>query len=213
MFSSRINARSIVAPAAFGAVFLLIGAVNARAGSDDTGTFSAIGSAIGVTSSDGTIDYRERPKLVVPPDRKSLPEPRAGDDARPPSFPVDQGSPRRQGARAVSGQPVAPDEPSRENLTQPPPAYRHPSKPLSQLKEKEAKSWWNPMSYLGSGRDNSKETSAAATAQTSAPATAQTSSGATTQTSHGQAYSGPTAEKQASSWWNPMGYLPTFGSK
>src|SRR5208283_630966 len=130
MFSSRINARSIVAPTAFGAALLLIGAVNARAGSDDTGTFSAIGSAIGVTSSDGTIDYRERPKLVVPPDRKSLPEPRAGDDARPPSFPVDQGSPRRQGARAVSGQPVAPDEPSRENLTQPPPAYRHPSKPL-----------------------------------------------------------------------------------
>ncbi|MGA9599282.1 MAG: hypothetical protein WBS22_03325 [Methylocystis sp.] len=205
MFSSRNNARSIVAPAAFGAVFLLIGAVNARAGSDDTGTFSAIGSAIGVTSSDSKIDYRERPKLVVPPDRKSLPEPRAADETRPPSFPVDQTSAHRQGARVVSGQPTAPDEPSRENLTQPPPGYRHPSKPLSQLKEKEAKSWWNPMSYLGSGKDDSKVASPAATAQTPPAATAQAS--------YGQAYAGPTAEKQGSSWWNPMGYMPTFGSK
>jgi hypothetical protein len=197
MSSLRINARSIGVPAALGAVFLLIGAVNARAGSDDTGTFSAIGAAIGVTSSDSTIDYRERPKLVVPPDRKSLPEPRAEGEGRPPSFPVDQTSARRQGARAVSGAPPSADEPSRENLTQPPYGYRHPSKDLSLVKDSDKKetSWWNPMSYLGSSRNNST----------------QPSSGATTQTSSGAPQ--PTGAKQETSWWNPASYLPTFGSK
>lgn len=118
MSSLRINARSIGAPAALGALLLLSGGVSAHAGNDDAGPFSAIGAAIGVTSGDGqTIDYRDRPKLVVPPDRKSLPEPRADGEARPPSFPVDQGSARRQGSRAVSGSPSSPNEPSRENLT------------------------------------------------------------------------------------------------
>ena len=205
MFSSRINARSIVAPAAFGAVFLLIGAVNARAGSDDTGTFSAIGSAIGITSSDSKIDYRERPKLVVPPDRKALPEPRADGEARPPSFPVDQGSARRQGARAVSAAPPSADEPSRENLTQPPYGYRHPSKDLSLVKDSDKKetSWWNPMRYLGASKDSSTQTSPGASTQTSSGPSALATTGA----------SQSAAEKQESSWWNPMSHLPTFGSK
>jgi hypothetical protein len=207
MSSLRINARSIGAPAALGVVFLLIGALNARAGSDDTGTFSAIGAAIGVTSSEGTIDYRERPKLVVPPDRKSLPEPRAEGDARPPSFPVDQTSARRQGARAVSGEPSSADEPTRENLTQPPYGYRVPSKNLSPAKQaaikQEGKSWWNPMSYFGSSKDSSTQVSPAASTQASPAAAPQTSFGA----------SQPAADKQETSWWNPMSHLPTFGSK
>jgi hypothetical protein len=198
MSSLRINARSIGAPVALGAVFLIIGAVNARAGNDDTGTFGAIGAAIGVSSGDGpTIDYRERPKLVVPPDRKTLPDPRADGGARPPSFPVDQTSARRQGARVVSGEPTSPDEPSRENLTQPPYGYRQPTKPLPQVQAKEAK-WWNPMSW--SAKDSSTPSSAPAAAQTSS---GQTSSGAPQ----------PAPAKQETSWWNPMGYLPTFGSK
>ena len=200
MSSLRINARSIGAPAALGAVLLLIGAVNARAGSDDTGPFAAIGSAIGVISNDDTqkIDYRERPKLVVPPDRKSLPEPRAEGDSRPPSFPVDQTSAsRRQSARAVSGEPTSPDEPTRQNLTQPPYGFRQPNKPLSRLKDAEGpKSWWNPMSYLGSKGDDSKAAAPSAPTQTSS------------------AVAGPAnPPRQETSWWNPAGYLPTFGSK
>jgi hypothetical protein len=212
MSSLRINARSIGAPAALGAVFLLMGAVNARAGSDDTGTFSAIGAAIGVTSSDGGIDYRERPKLVVPPDRKSLPEPRAEGEARPPSFPVDQGSARRQGARAVSAAPPSADEPSREKLTQPPYGYRHATKDLSLVKDSDKKpaSWWNPMSYLGASKDSSTPAPPTAPAQTSPGASTQTSSGPSALATSG---SQPAAEKHATSWWNPASYLPTFGSK
>ena len=212
MSSLRINARSIGAPAALGAVFLLIGSANAQAGSDDTGTFSAIGTAIGVTSSEGSIDYRERPKLVVPPDRKALPEPRAEGDGRPPSFPVDQGSARRQGARAVSAAPPSADEPTRESLTQPPYGYRRPSKDLSLVKDSDKKesSWWNPMSYLGSSKDSSTQAPPSAPAQTSPGASTQTSSGPTAlATSGGQ----PAADKHATSWWNPASYLPTFGSK
>jgi len=193
MSSLRINARSIGAPVALAAVLLLASAVNARAGNDDAGTFSAIGAAIGVTSSDEKIDYRERPKLVVPPDRKSLPEPHADGGARPPFFPVDQNSSRRLGARAVSGEPTSPDEPTRETLTQPPYGYRQPTKPLAASAKQEGK-WWNPMSYLGS-KDSS--------APSSSGAASQTSSGATQ----------PAAAKQETSWWNPMGYLPTFGSR
>ncbi|HTO80020.1 MAG TPA: hypothetical protein VMJ31_09640 [Methylocystis sp.] len=213
MSSLRINARSLGAPAALGAVFLLIGAVNARAGTDDTGPFSAIGTAIGVTSSEGTIDYRERAKLVVPPDRKSLPEPRAEGEARPPSFPVDQSSAHRQGARAVSAAPPSADEPAREVLTQPPYGYRHPSKDLSLVKDsdKKEKSWWNPMRYLGSGSDDSKPASPGASTQTSPAASTPTSSGPTALATSGASQAG--AEKHASSWWNPATYLPTWGSK
>jgi len=207
MSSLRINARSIGAPAALGAVLLLSGAVNARAGNDDTGTFSAIGAAIGVTSHDDAqkIDYRERPKLVVPPDRKSLPEPRADAGARPPFFPVDQGSSRRLGARAVSGEPTSPDEPSRETLTQPPYGYRQPSKNVSPAKQalQEEKSWWNPMKYLGSSKDGSAQASPSAVAQApSRPAALATSGGSQTG-----------AEKQGSPWWNPASYMPSWGSK
>ncbi len=207
MSSLRINARSIGAPAVLGAVLLLSGAVDARAGNDDAGPFSAIGSAIGVTSGDGqTIDYRERPKLVVPPDRKALPEPRADAGARPPSFPVDQGSSRRQGARAVSGEPTSPDEPARQSLEQPPYGYRQPSKNATgkNWDQQEAKSWWNPMKYLGSSSDSAAHQPASGPTQTAAGPAALASS----------APSQSAADKQeAKSWWNPASYLPTWGSK
>jgi len=212
MSSLRINARSLGAPAALGAVFLLLGAANARAGNDDTGPFSAIGSAIGVTSSEASIDYRERPKLVVPPDRKSLPEPRADGDARPPSFPVDQGSAHRQGARAVSAAPPSAEEPTRETLTQPPYGYRHPSKDLSLVRDsdKKASSWWNPMNYFGSKGDDSKPASPGASTQASSSAPTQASSGPTALATPSSMQ--PPAEKQGSNWWNPASYLP-WGSK
>lgn len=201
MSSLLLNARTLGAPAALGAALLLLGVVNARAGSDDTGPFAAIGNAIGVTSNDDSqkIDYRERPKLVVPPNRSALPEPRAEGNSRPPSFPVDQTSAsRRQSARAVSGEPTSADEPTRQNLTQPPYGFRQPNKPLSRLKDEEGpKSWWNPMSYLGAKGDEPKPAAPSAPAQTSSP------------TAAGQ----PAAQKQETSWWNPAGYLPTFGSK
>jgi hypothetical protein len=200
MISLRINARSIGAPAALGAILLLTGAVNARAASDDTGPFAAIGAAIGVTSNDDSqkIDYRDRPKLVVPPNRAALPEPRAEGDLRPPSFPVDQTSAsRRQSARAVSGEPTSADEPTRQNLTQPPYGFRQPNKPLSRLKDtEEAKSWWNPMGYLGSNRDETKQGAPSASTQTASGGAGRSN-----------------AQKQETSWWNPAGYLPTFGSK
>ena len=68
--------------------------------------------------------------------------------------------------------------------------------------DKKEKSWWNPMSYLGSSKDSSTQPSSAAAARTSSGPSALA-------TAAGQ----PAAEKQETSWWNPAHYLPTFGSK
>jgi hypothetical protein len=136
----------IAALAAVGLGLSALSAVTARA-SDDSGPFGAIAGAMGFdqNKSGEQIDYRERPRLVVPPDRNALPAPR-GAEARPASFPVDQGGVRRQGSRPTVSASAA-GEPARETLTQPPSGYRQPTKDLSKLRDPDQKStsWWNPL--------------------------------------------------------------------
>lgn len=76
---------------------------------DDQSTFSSILSFVGIApgGNDEKIDYRERPKLVVPPDRSALPEPQAKGDMRPGAWPADQDVARRRdaAARAPAPQP------------------------------------------------------------------------------------------------------------
>jgi hypothetical protein len=150
---TRKLGRPAIAVLALGAALGALCGSSARA-ADDGGTFSALASLIGVdmNHSGDQIDYRERPKLVVPPNRTALPEPRSAEESRPPSWPVDQGGAHRQGARVVSRATAAPDEPPRENLIQPPPGYRHATADLSKVKdpEKTGTSWWNPLNYAPS---------------------------------------------------------------
>lgn len=139
---------------AFAALLLAgaaFGAAPARA-ADDTSTVTAVLGMFGVdTNNSGEkIDYRERPKLVVPPNRQNLPDPQS-TDARPASWPVDQGGALRHGARAVKSSGASEGEPARANLTQPPEGYRHPTQDLAKVNEPEAKpAWWkDPMGTLG----------------------------------------------------------------
>ncbi len=135
------------------AVSAALGAAPARA-SDDASVGGALLGLFGVdTNSSGEkIDYRERPKIVVPPNRQALPEPRAGAD-RPASWPVDQEGAHRHGARAAngSGANANGDEPARKVLTEPPEGYRRPTKDMSTWKDPSVKpSWWsNPIDSIG----------------------------------------------------------------
>ena len=138
----------IAASAALGA----LGAAPARA-SDDASVGGALLGLFGVdsNSSGEKIDYRERPKIVVPPNRQALPEPRAGAD-RPASWPVDQEGAHRHGARAAnSSSGATADEPARKVLTEPPEGFRRPTKDMSTWKDPSVKpSWWsNPIDSIG----------------------------------------------------------------
>jgi hypothetical protein len=138
----------IAASAALGA----LGAAPARA-SDDSSVGGALLGLFGVdsNSSGEKIDYRERPKIVIPPNRQALPEPRAGAD-RPASWPVDQEGAHRHGARAASSSNGAnADEPARKVLTEPPEGFRRPTKDMSTWKDPSVKpSWWsNPIDSIG----------------------------------------------------------------
>jgi hypothetical protein len=138
----------IAASAALGA----LGAAPARA-SDDASVGGALLGLFGVdsNSSGEKIDYRERPKIVIPPNRQALPEPRAGAD-RPASWPVDQEGAHRHGARAASSSNGAnADEPARKVLTEPPEGFRRPTKDMSTWKDPSVKpSWWsNPIDSIG----------------------------------------------------------------
>jgi len=138
----------IAASAALGA----LGAAPARA-SDDSSVGGALLGLFGVdsNSSGEKIDYRERPKIVIPPNRQALPEPRAGAD-RPASWPVDQEGAHRHGARAANSSSGAnADEPARKVLTEPPEGFRRPTKDMSTWKDPSVKpSWWsNPIDSIG----------------------------------------------------------------
>jgi len=138
----------IAASAALGA----LGAAPARA-SDDASVGGALLGLFGVdsNSSGEKIDYRERPKIVIPPNRQALPEPRAGAD-RPASWPVDQEGAHRHGARAANSSSGAnADEPARKVLTEPPEGFRRPTKDMSTWKDPSVKpSWWsNPIDSIG----------------------------------------------------------------
>jgi hypothetical protein len=77
---------------------------------DDKSTFGSLLDMFGVSSDETAdkVDYRERSRLVVPPNPQSLPEPRAGEAAGG-SWPVDHDVARRRaaiaGARAPAPQP------------------------------------------------------------------------------------------------------------
>ena len=138
----------IAASAALGS----LGAAPARA-SDDSSVGGALLGLFGVdsNSSGEKIDYRERPKIVIPPNRQALPEPRAGAD-RPASWPVDQEGAHRHGARAANSSSGAnADEPARKVLTEPPEGFRRPTKDMSTWKDPSVKpSWWsNPIDSIG----------------------------------------------------------------
>jgi hypothetical protein len=138
----------IAASAALGA----LGAAPARA-SDDSSVGGALLGLFGVdsNSSGEKIDYRERPKIVIPPNRQALPEPRAGAD-RPASWPVDQEGAHRHGARAANSSTGAnADEPARKVLTEPPEGFRRPTTDMSTWKDPSVKpSWWsNPIDSIG----------------------------------------------------------------
>jgi hypothetical protein len=146
---------------------------------DDKSTLSAVGELFGYSSDPtaASIDYRERPKLVLPPRVGELPPPR--EDARPEGWPSDTSTNRKRGseryARVPNAAPVqeerkpgimdrltgggsaaeasapAAAEPSRRMLTEPPAGYRRPTMDLAKVPDTEPKksSWWNPMSFLG----------------------------------------------------------------
>lgn len=82
----------------------VIGAASVLASSsalagDDKSTVSAVMELVGVSSDTGvaSIDYSERPKLVLPPNRGALPEPRA-DASRPNGWPAEMSAERRRSA-------------------------------------------------------------------------------------------------------------------
>jgi hypothetical protein len=69
---------------------------------DDTSTMSSVLGFLGVPTEEPTerIVYRERSKLVLPPSRPSLPEPRERGESRPASWPVDQEVVHKRGSQA-----------------------------------------------------------------------------------------------------------------
>jgi hypothetical protein len=95
--------------------------------SDDSSTLTSVMSLFGIGSEEQQekIVYRERPKLVLPPGGRGLPEPQAHDGARPASWPVDQEVARRRG-----GETPAPRASLDENANDPS-AKRGPTKCLS----------------------------------------------------------------------------------
>jgi len=101
------------APVAFALLFAagaLLSVTPRAFAADDKSTFGSLIELFGASTDDSgeKIDYRERSKIVVPPNAQALPEPRAGEAAGG-SWPVDQDLARRRaiaaGARAPAPQP------------------------------------------------------------------------------------------------------------
>lgn len=156
---------------------------------DDKSTVSSVMEIVGVSTDEtaSKIDYSERPKLVLPPNRDALPEPQTRGD-RPGAWPSGGEAVRRRNterfAHAPNAQPEAKqglleralsigsnssapvvDEPNRSLLIEPPPGYRRPTQDLSKIRDTDSKggSWWNPLTYIGGGgSDNNPGTSPAA---------------------------------------------------
>ncbi len=130
-----------IAATAVMAAGAVLGVSNARA-ADDTSVGTAILGLVGVdTNNSGEkIDYRERAKVVVPPNRQALPPPRPAADSHPNAWPVDQENAHRSGARVANSAAPNGDEPVRQNLTEPPAGYRHATKDLSTVKDSDVKS-------------------------------------------------------------------------
>jgi hypothetical protein len=137
---------------------------------DDKSTVSAVGELFGLSTdpSAASIDYHERPKLVLPPRLGELPPPREG--ARPEGWPSDTTTNRKRGsdryARVPNAAAPAPEErkpglldrfmghgsvteanapaaaaaePSRRMLTEPPTGYRRATMDLNKIPDPEQK--------------------------------------------------------------------------
>ncbi len=145
---------------------------------DDKSTIGSVMELVGVSSDPtaASIDYRERPKLVLPPRAGELPSPRESAE-RPAGWPVDAATTRHrnsdryarvQGAVTEERKPgllertlsigassdaPALDEPGRRMLTEPPAGYRRPTKDASLIADPDARKgdWWNPMTYINGG--------------------------------------------------------------
>lgn len=139
----------IAKSAIFVAIGLGLSATGVRA-ADDGSVFGSISGILGWDQNRGEkIDFRQRPRIVVPPNRQVLPEPSAAAE-RPPGWPVDKESAQRGGPRVASSSPdLSPDDPKRENLIQPPDGYRHATKDGPSLEDPDAKKGFNPLSYIG----------------------------------------------------------------
>lgn len=75
---------------------------------DDQSTVMSVLGLIGVYADDEgeKIVYRDRAKLVLPPNRQALPEPQANNNARPGNWPTDQEIVRRRSSQAAARQPA-----------------------------------------------------------------------------------------------------------
>ncbi len=170
---ARSRRRAAVALAGLAAV-----CGGAAQAADDKSTVGAVMELLGYSSdpSAASIDYRERPKLVLPPKIGELPPPRE-TASRPDGWPVDASTVRQRNSDRYARVPNAPppeksvglidrirgvkpessvsfaEEPNRRMLTEPPTGYRRPTKDLATIGDPEAKkgAWWNPMTYLGGG--------------------------------------------------------------
>jgi hypothetical protein len=146
----------------------LISAAPAQA-YDDKSTLSSVLELVGVQMGEDVrkVDYNERPRLVLPPNRQGVSEPQAGTAGRRgANWPADPDGDRRRGAnRAVgAGAASAGGAPGRDSLIEPPAPYRQATKDISKIRDPEAKeSWWNPFSYMRNddrktgGKDDSAE--------------------------------------------------------
>lgn len=155
------------------AFFALVGTAAALAAparaADDKSTLSAVGELVGISSdpSANSIDYRERPKLVLPPRKGAapLPAPKA-ESARPENWPSNAAAAQRRNSDRYARVPNAPPAeeepkagvidslmgkdsaasaassnapaPARRMLTEPPSTYRQPTMDLSKLPDKDA---------------------------------------------------------------------------
>jgi hypothetical protein len=155
------------------ALFALVGAAATAAAptraADDKSTLSAVGELVGISSdpSANSIDYRERPKLVLPPRNggAKLPAPKA-EATRPENWPSNAAAAQHRNSDRYARVPNAPPaeeepktgvidslmgkgdaasatssnapEPARRMLTEPPANYRRPTMDLSKLPDKDS---------------------------------------------------------------------------
>jgi hypothetical protein len=108
MRMKRLGYRILTAFAVAVSALAGYGATRPALALDDQSTFSAVLGLVGVPieENDEKIDYRERPKLVVPPNKDALPQPQARGEGRPGGWPVDQDVARRRQSQAAAREPA-----------------------------------------------------------------------------------------------------------
>lgn len=107
----RARASMRRAPACVGLALALLGGAAGGAPAlayDDQSTIMSVLNLVGLSADEENekITYRDRSKLVLPPNRQALPEPQTRGDTRPGAWPVDQEVARRKNAQAAARQPA-----------------------------------------------------------------------------------------------------------